>query len=67
MAWVGSVQAVGLEATRQVPGYHDEPLKGRWLGYRSIRLSDSYRAVYRVREDGALEFAFVESINKHID
>ncbi|MBN1610768.1 MAG: hypothetical protein JW940_29325 [Polyangiaceae bacterium] len=66
MAWVGSVQAVGLEATRQVSGYHDEPLKGQWFGHRSIRLSVAYRAVYRVREDGALEFAFVESVNKHI-
>jgi proteic killer suppression protein len=66
MAWVGSVQAVGLEAIRQVPGYHDEPLKGEWSGHRSIRLSAAYRAVYRVRKDGALELAFVESVNKHV-
>ena len=52
MGWVGSVQAVGLEATRKTPGYHDEPLKGEWGGYRSIRLSLSYRAIYSVQDDG---------------
>ena len=61
----GSVQTVGLEATRRSPGFHDEPLKGEWEGHRSIRLSLSYRAIYAVREDGAVEFALVETVNKH--
>lgn len=26
--WVQSVQEIGLEETRKIPGYHDEPLKG---------------------------------------
>ena len=65
MAWVGSVQTVGLEATRRNPGYHDEPLKGEWAGHRSIRLSSSYRAIYIIRNDGAVEFALVETVNKH--
>jgi proteic killer suppression protein len=65
MAWVGSVQTVGLEQTRKVPGYHDEPLKGTWVGHRSIRLSRSYRAIYIVRTDGFVEFALVEAVNKH--
>jgi proteic killer suppression protein len=65
MGWVGSVQAVGLEVTRQGPGYHDEPLKGKWAGHRSIRLSKSYRAIYTVRHDGTVEFARVEAVSKH--
>ena len=65
MAWVGSVRVAGLEATRRSPGYHDEPLKGEWAGCRSIRLSRSYRAIYRIQDDGAVEFAVVERVNKH--
>ena len=65
MAWVGSVQTVGLEVTRQVPGYHDEPLKGDWAGYRSIRLSRAYRAIYSIEDDGTVEFVLVETVNKH--
>lgn len=65
MAWIGSVQTVGLEVTRQQPGYHDEPLRGEWAGYRSIRLSRSYRAIYAIQNDGTVEFALVESVSKH--
>jgi proteic killer suppression protein len=65
MGWVGSVQRVGLERTRLVPGYHDEPLKGEWLGYRSIRLNKAYRAIYSIRNDAIVEFALVETVNKH--
>jgi hypothetical protein len=28
MAWVEAVEEDGLEATRRVPGFHDEPLRG---------------------------------------
>jgi len=62
---VGSVQLVELEETRRRPGYHDEPLKGRWAGYRSIRLSQAYRAIYVIRTDGSVEFALVERVSKH--
>lgn len=65
MGWVGNVQTVGLEATRRNPGFHDEPLKGEWEGYRSIRLSLSYRAIYTLKADGSVEFALVETVNKH--
>jgi toxin HigB-1 len=65
MAWVGSVQTAGLEVTRWLPGYHDEALKGQWQGYRSIRLSRAYRAIYSIGSDGVLEFTHVETVNKH--
>jgi proteic killer suppression protein len=65
MAWVGSVQSTGLEAVRKLPGYHDEPLKGEWAGYRSIRLNRAYRAIYSVQKDDVVEFARVDAVNKH--
>ncbi|MEK7704351.1 MAG: hypothetical protein AAB426_05280, partial [Myxococcota bacterium] len=49
---------------RRVPGYHDESLQGRRVGQRSVRLSRSYRAIYRVVH-GAVEFVRVEEVSKH--
>jgi mRNA-degrading endonuclease YafQ of YafQ-DinJ toxin-antitoxin module len=40
-------------------------LKGEWQGYRAIRLSDAYRAIYIVRENGSVETVWVEEVNKH--
>jgi len=57
--------ANGLEQTRKQPGFHDEPLKGRRKGQRSIRLSRAYRAVYEIRRDGSVEFISVEEVSKH--
>jgi len=65
MAWVGAVQLDGLEQTRKLPGYHDEPLRGEWRGCRSIRLNRSYRVIYSIQSDGFLEFILVEAVNKH--
>jgi proteic killer suppression protein len=50
---------------RKLPGFHDEPLKGRRKGQRSIRLSRMYRAIYVVKRDGSLEFVSVEEVSKH--
>jgi proteic killer suppression protein len=65
LEWVDQVQTNGLEITRTRPGFHDEPLKGRRKGQRSIRLSRAYRAIYVVCGDGSLEFVSVEEVNKH--
>lgn len=62
--WVCEVERVGLQQVRKVPGYHDEPLKGVLNGLRSIRLSRSYRAYYRIMNDHA-KFVKVERIDKH--
>ena len=50
--WVDSVRMDGLEETKKIPGYHDEPLKGDRKGHRSIRLSK-------------IEFVEVQEVNKH--
>ena len=62
--WVEDVEDRGLEVVRNVPGYHDEPLKGRLKGLRSIRLSRAYRAYYRI-VGSVVEFIQVEGIDKH--
>lgn len=38
-SWVGLVEKFGMNAAREIPGFHDEPLKGSRIGQRSIRLS----------------------------
>ena len=63
-AWVQSVEAIGLEEVRKIPGFHDEPLRGKRKGQRSIRLNRAYRAFYVVIR-GAVEFVSVEEVNKH--
>lgn len=55
----------GLEQVRRVPGYHDEPLKGKRHGQRSIRLSKSYRATYVTSQTGDLQLVSVEEVSKH--
>ena len=64
-AWVDDVEDRGLEEVRKISGYHDEPLHGKRLGQRSIRLTRAYRAIYRVCKDDSIEFVSVEEISKH--
>jgi proteic killer suppression protein len=64
MIWVAAVEHDGLESVRKVPGYHDEPLRGKRSGQRSIRLSRAYRSIYEIKE-GAARFVSVEEVSKH--
>ncbi len=50
---------------RKIPGFHDEPLKGKRKGERSIRLSRSYRAVYTTDAAANMEIVTVEEVTKH--
>lgn len=65
LLWVQSVETVGLQRTRLIKGFHDEPLKGKRLGQRSIRLNRAYRAIYREKLDHSIEFVLIEEVNKH--
>ncbi len=68
LAWVEAVEHEGIEQVRRVPGYHDEPLKGRREGQRSIRLSRAYRAIYRIDAqsgEATVEHVRVLDVNKH--
>lgn len=63
--WTVTVEKIGLEKTRKIPGYHDEPLHGKRAGQRSIRLNRSYRAFYIIDESGKIQIVQVLEINKH--
>ena len=60
-----SVEVDGLEVTRRVPGFHDEPLKGRRKGQRSIRLSCKWRAIYETHAKGGAQLVSVEEVIPH--
>ena len=62
--WKREVEQHGLEAVQKIPGYHDEPLKGKLHGVRSVRLGLGYRAYYRI-EQGTTRVVIVEEVNKH--
>ena len=64
-SWVDSVSQSGLMATRKISGYHDEPLRGKRKGQRSIRLNKAYRAFYIINSNDEIEFVDVLEVNKH--
>lgn len=63
--WIEAVAHDGLLEVRKVPGFHDEPLKGKRKGQRSIRLSKSYRAIYEMGRDGSMQIVEIVEVNKH--
>lgn len=63
--WVESVSHDGLLEVRKITGYHDEPLKGKRKGQRSIRLNKAYRAIYELSTSGQMEIVEVMEVNKH--
>jgi proteic killer suppression protein len=62
--WVKQVTIEGIQKVRKISGFHDEALRGDRQGQRSIRLTRSYRAIYRVIVGGEIELIQVEEINK---
>jgi proteic killer suppression protein len=64
--WTMMVKENGLRETRKIKSFHDEPLKGKRKGERSIRLNKAYRAIYIEKKDGKLEFVSIEEVNKHV-
>jgi mRNA-degrading endonuclease RelE of RelBE toxin-antitoxin system len=64
MLWRAQVIENGLAKIQQIPGYNDEVLRGKLKGIRSIRLTDGYRAYYRIILD-EVHCAYVEEVNKH--
>lgn len=60
--WIDAVEKRGMAAIRQLPGYHDHPLKGELAGQRSVYLTRSYRAIYVEKLDGTIE---IVKVTKH--
>ena len=63
--WVELVEESGVRETRRHKGFHDEPLKGRRQGQRSVRLNRAYRAIYVEHQTGEVELIDVLEVNKH--
>lgn len=62
LSWAKDVEVLGLSSVRKSAGLHDEPLKGKWAGYRSIRLSRGYRAIY-ILEPKTKELTIVDVVD----
>ena len=63
--WAERVEMIGLDETRKISGFHDEPLKGNREGLRSIRLNRAYRALYEMMENDEIVLIDVIEVNKH--
>jgi addiction module RelE/StbE family toxin len=46
--WKDIAALSGPPGLRLIQGFHDEALRGKWKGYRSSRLGDQWRVIYRV-------------------
>ncbi len=58
--WKDIAALSGPTGLRLVKGFHDEALAGEWKGYRSSRLGDQWRVIYRfVAEDLLFQVASI--------
>jgi addiction module RelE/StbE family toxin len=46
--WKDIASISGPPGLRLIKGLHDEALVGEWVGYRSSRLGEQWRIIYRV-------------------
>ena len=46
--WKDIAGLSGPPGLRLIKGFHDESLRGKWKGYRSSRLGDQWRVIYRI-------------------
>ena len=46
--WKDIAALSGPPGLRAIKGFHDEALSGEWKGYRSSRLGEQWRVIYRV-------------------
>lgn len=49
--WLNVIKASGVAGVVNVRGFRDHALKGKWHGYRSSSLSDSWRLIYQVEQE----------------
>ena len=63
--WVERVEEFGIGEIRKLKGFHDETLKGKRAGQRSIRLNRSYRAIYLQTTENELILLKIVKVTKH--
>lgn len=61
--WKDIAQLSGPPGLRLIKGFNDEVLAGKWQGFRSSRLGDQWRVIYRVVTDRTT--FCVESVSAH--
>ena len=49
--WKDIVAISGPNGLKQIKGFHDESLQGKWRGYRSSRLNIQYRIIYKIENE----------------
>lgn len=65
LGWTELIGDQGIQKARQIPGYHDEPLKGRREGQRSIRLNRQWRLIYEETDTDRLLLIEIMEITPH--
>ena len=61
--WKDIVTVSGPEGLRLIKGFHDEALKGEWVGHRSSCLGFQWRILYRIEKQNL--FVLVLDIKAH--
>jgi len=61
--WKDIVSVSGPKGLRKIKGLHDESLSGKWKGFRSSRLNNQYRVIYKVEKERVL--VRVENVTAH--
>jgi len=49
--WKDIVRISGPKGLRLIKGFNDESLHGEWKGYRSSRLGQQYRVIFRIKRE----------------
>ena len=52
--WKDIASLSGPHGLGAIRGFHDEALSGKWRGYRSSRLTEQWRVIYRIVADALL-------------
>ncbi|WP_227520287.1 type II toxin-antitoxin system mRNA interferase toxin, RelE/StbE family [Marinobacter sp. LV10R510-11A] len=61
--WKDIVSISGPQGLKQIRGFNDEALSGKWKGFRSSRLNIQYRVIYKVQNKQVL--VEVEKVTPH--
>lgn len=52
--WKDIVSISGPDGLRVIRGFNDEALRGQWKGFRSSRLGQKYRILYKIEATNVL-------------